>query len=83
MAIYRLLQNSAFGLDNIGRMVAAYESALKQLGLRAGVSPLNETIAQYVIEIAQTGEKDPAQMCRAAIERLAQNIERLAQKNGK
>lgn len=70
MALYRLLQNSAFGPDDIQLMVTAYESALRQLGLRGGVDPVNEIIARLIVEVAQTGEKDPKAMCAAALSRI-------------
>jgi hypothetical protein len=69
MAIYRLLQNSAFGPDDIKRMVAAYERALVLTRLNRD-DPATETVAQYVIEIAQTGEKDSEMICALALKRF-------------
>ena len=62
MAIYRLLQNSAFGPDEIERMTTAYEDALRVLGLSDRADPLTEILAKKIIEIAQTGERDPAKI---------------------
>jgi hypothetical protein len=70
VAIYRILEKSGFGPDEIRRMTDAYEAALKQRGLQRN-DPLTETIARHIIEIAQTGEKDPARICALALERLA------------
>jgi hypothetical protein len=70
VAIYRLLQRSAFGPEDTKRMGDAYERALTELGIKDRNDPLTETVAQYIIEIAQTGEKDPARICTLAIERL-------------
>jgi hypothetical protein len=70
VAIYRILQNSGFGPDEIQRMTAAYEAALKELRLDRN-DPLTETIAKHIIEIAQTGEKDSAKICALALERIA------------
>jgi hypothetical protein len=72
VAIYRILQKSGFGPDEIQRMTDAYEAALKQRGLRRD-DPLTETIARHIIEIAQTGEKDSARICALALERLARS----------
>lgn len=71
MAIYRLLQNSAFQPDDIKRMADAYERALilLHLGDRRD-DPLTETVAQYIIEIAQTDEKDSETICAIALQRL-------------
>jgi hypothetical protein len=70
MAIYRLLQNSAFDPDDIKRMTEAYERALVVLGLADRNDPFTETVAQKIIFVAQTGEKDPERICALAIEQL-------------
>lgn len=59
MAIYRLLQQSAFGPEEIDRLVTAFEDSLRALKLADRSDPLTETIAKKLIEIAQTGERDP------------------------
>lgn len=71
MAIYRLLENSAFEPEGIKRLEAAYELALVQLGLKDRNDPLTETIARLVIEVAQTGEKDHETICALALSRLS------------
>jgi len=70
VAIYRLLQKSAFGPEDTKRMADAYELALASLGLRDRNDPLTEIIAQHIFEIAQTGEKDPKRICVLAVERI-------------
>ena len=67
MAIYRLLQKSAFGPEEIERMTTAYEDALRVLGLTDRSDPLTEILAKKIIEIAQTGERDPARICANAV----------------
>lgn len=62
MAIYRLLQKSAFGPEEIERMTTAYEDGLRVLGLTDRADPFTEILAEKIIEIAQTGERDPAQI---------------------
>ena len=59
MAIYRLLQRSAFGPGEIGFMTTAYEDALRVLGISNRTDPTAEIVAKKVIEIAQTGERAP------------------------
>ena len=59
MTIHRLLQHSAFNHDDIDRMVAAYEHCLDALGLADRSDPVTELIARQIIEITQTGERDP------------------------
>jgi len=70
MAIYRLLQKSAFGPEDTKRMGAAYELALVQLELKDRDDPLTESIAKFIVEIAQTGEKDPGMICARALSLL-------------
>jgi hypothetical protein len=71
MAIYRLLQNSAFEPDDIKRMSDAYERALILLGLDNRRDDLmTETVAQHIIEIAQTGETNADLICARALKRL-------------
>lgn len=67
MAIYRLLQKSAFGPEEIERMTTAYEDALQVLGLTDRADPLTEILAKKIIEIAQTGERDPAKIRAKAV----------------
>ena len=70
VAIYRLLQQSAFEPDDVKRMCDAYEASLVELGLADRIDPLTEIIAKYIVEVAQTGEKDAKRICRLAMARL-------------
>ena len=67
MAIYRLLQKSAFGPEEIERMTTAYEDALRVLRLTDRTDPMTEILAKKIIEIAQTGERDPARIRAKAV----------------
>ena len=67
MALYRLLQNSAFGPDEIERMTTAYADALRVLELVDRTDAITEIVAKKVIEIAQTGERDPLRIRARAI----------------
>ena len=51
-------------------MVAAYEQAWHRLHLQSRQDPIPEMVAKQIIEIAKTGEKDPARVCTLAIEKL-------------
>jgi hypothetical protein len=68
VAIYRLLQNSGFGPEDIERMTTAYEKMLVLLGLKDRSDPMTEIVAKRVIEVAQTGEKDPDLICALILE---------------
>lgn len=70
VAIYRLLQQAAFGPEEIDRLVTAFEDSLRALKLQDRTDPLTETIAKKLIEIAQTGERDPRRLRRRALEAL-------------
>jgi hypothetical protein len=70
VAIHRLLQNSVFGPDEVTRMAAAYEHVLKALGLADRNDPVTELVAKKIIEVARTGEVDPARISALAIKAL-------------
>lgn len=70
LAIYRILQNSPLGPEEIARLSSAYEQALHTIGVQDRNDPLTELIARKIIEIGQTGLKDPATICLRAIEEL-------------
>ena len=76
MAIYRLLQRQAFDPEAVECLTAAYEAALKLLRISNTDDPITETIAQRIIEIAQTGVRDPAKLCAAALKRLRRSLVR-------
>jgi type II secretory pathway component PulF len=62
MAIYRLLQKQVFDPDDVRLMCAVYEDVLKGYGLIERTDPLTELIAKTVIEMVQSGERDPARL---------------------
>jgi hypothetical protein len=70
MAMYRLLQNVPLGPDEIGRLVTAYEQTLVALGLSNRSDPLTNMVAQKIIELGQTGIRDPLQISALAIKAL-------------
>jgi len=70
VAIYRLMQGAAFGPEEIERLAAAYEAALEMLHLANRTDPVTEVIAKRVIEVAQTGVTDPAEICAEPIKNI-------------
>ena len=70
MAIYRLLQHSAFMPEDIAPIVAAYEDCLRILKLTNRADPFTEIIAKAVFEIAQTGVRDPVHLREFALKQI-------------
>jgi hypothetical protein len=70
MAIYRLLQQTAFSPEDITLLVKAYEDCLAALKLPNEVTPRTETVAKAVIEIAQTGIRNPGEICARVMDRI-------------
>jgi hypothetical protein len=71
VAIYRILQNSPLGPEDLRRLTDAYEHTLRALSVKDRNDPLAEFIAKKIIEIGQTGLKDPVQISARAIQELA------------
>jgi hypothetical protein len=71
MAIYRILQNSPLSPEDISRLVTAYEATLKALGLTDRTDPITDLVARKIIEIGQTGVRDPQQISRRAVTDLS------------
>jgi hypothetical protein len=70
MAIYRLLRNSPLKPEEISRLEAAYEQALRTLCVKERDDPLTEMIAKKIIKIAKTGIHDPTQIAARVIKEL-------------
>ena len=71
MAIYRLLRNTALG--ETGHLIAAYELTLRALDVVDRNDPLTSMIAKKVLEIGETGLKDPAEISKRAVKLLRLN----------
>ena len=67
MAIYRILQNSPLSPEDISRLVDAYEATLKALELADRSDSITELVARKIIEIGQTGVRDPLEISRLAV----------------
>jgi hypothetical protein len=62
MPILRLLEHLQLDADDVTRLVSAYEETLRVLRLVDRADPIAELVARKVIEIGQTGVRDPAQI---------------------
>jgi hypothetical protein len=69
MAITDYCKTLRWGLSS--RLEAAYEQTLRTTGLKDRGDPIIEMIAKKIIEIAQTGVRDPAQISMRAIKESA------------
>ena len=58
MTMHRLIQSLSFDQDDIERLVAAYEEALRTLHISDRDDPINEVIAQRIVEGARAGVLD-------------------------
>ncbi len=70
MTIHRFLENTPLEPEDVERLVSAYEKALRALSLKGRDDPLTELVAKKVIEIGQTGVRDPLQISQLAIKQL-------------
>ena len=71
MSIYRLLTNTPLG--ETGHLIAAYELTLRALDVVDRNDPLATMIAKKVLEIGETGLKDPAEISKRAVKLLRFN----------
>jgi hypothetical protein len=66
--MHRLIQNLAFNQNDIERLVN--EEALRTLHISDRDDPINEVIAQRIIEGARAGVRDPHDLCKMAVKDL-------------
>lgn len=70
MAIYRLLQNSPLGPEEIAILTDAYERTLRALNLVDRNDPIIERVARKVIELAQRGVREAKQLSALTLKEL-------------
>jgi len=70
MPIYRLLQNSPLGPEEIAVLTDAYERTLRKLDLVDRTDPITELIARKVIELGQRGVREANQLFELTIKEL-------------
>ena len=66
-----LKDDHSFGPEDIAKMSAAFESALRELGLADRSDPGATAVAKLIIEFAKVGERDPAQLSALALKELS------------
>jgi hypothetical protein len=71
MAIYRLLQQSAFGPEELSKLGAAYERTLEALGLTDRNDPMTEMVARKLLAIHEAGVCDAVGLSQRAVQELA------------
>jgi hypothetical protein len=70
MAIYRLLQNSPLGPEEISILTNAYERTLRKLCLVDRNDPVTELVARKIIDLAQRGVREAKKLSEMAIKEL-------------
>ena len=77
MALYQLLRNEteipeggSFTPEDVVVLGTAYEAILVVLRLDDRSDPITEIVATKVIEVFQSGERDPLQICNRTIKEL-------------
>ena len=71
MPIHRLLENHAFGPDEIRVLTFAFDDVLRKLDLADRADPVTEVVARKIIELAQQGERDPIRLSERAVRALS------------
>jgi hypothetical protein len=70
MHITPFLRDQPFDQEAIEVMSTAFLCACKRLGLNDRDDPLNGVVAKRIIELAQTGERNPITLCVLAVKGL-------------
>ena len=70
MPIYRYIKEAAYGPDEARVLGEAYESSLHALRLVDRTDPVTELVAKKILEIWQTGERDPHRIAALAFQEL-------------
>ena len=59
---------SSFDPEDIAKLSAAFEAALRKLGLADRSDPAAMAVAKLIIEFAKAGERDPERLCARALQ---------------
>ena len=70
MTIYRLLENTTFGPEEIERLVKAYEQTLRALGLIDRSDPITLLVAEKIITVGRFGIEDPAEISKLVLKEV-------------
>ena len=68
--ILRLLHGRVFEPEVVNAMVAAFEDTLRELKLANREDPIVQRVATIIIECAERGMRDPAEMRDCALEAI-------------
>jgi hypothetical protein len=60
--------DGSFGPEDIALLGAGLESALKKLDITNRNGPVTTLVANLIIQLARTGERDPSRLAKRAIE---------------
>ena len=71
MPIKRLLAGYQLEPEELEILTAAFNRALRSLGVVDRNDPLTELIAREIIEIGATSVRDPVEICKIAFKRLS------------
>ena len=69
------LQNGTFDSDGTRVMGEAYDKARKMLHDKGQPDVVQEVIARRIVEVAMTGERDPDQLAKRALQAFGIGIE--------
>jgi hypothetical protein len=70
MAIYKLIQNTAFEPKDIERLVTAHEQTLRALRLKDRSDPITQLVAEKIIAVGRLGIEDPAEISKLALSEM-------------
>jgi hypothetical protein len=73
MSIIPFLQTKAFDAEITTAMGTAFDKVCEKLGLNPTPGPFTESVAKVVIELAQTGERDPDRLYALAMEQFGKS----------
>jgi hypothetical protein len=71
MTIHKFLPKTAFGPEEIERLVTAYHLTLRAFNLANRDDPTTRRIAKKIIEISRTGIEEPELISQLTIEELS------------
>jgi hypothetical protein len=66
-----LPDSHSFDPEDIAKMSAAFEAALRKLGLADRSDPAAMAVAKLIIEFAKAGERDPERLFALALQQLS------------
>ena len=70
MPIHRLLEQLAFGPEDVAVLVNAFEAGLSDLGVDDRRDPTALLLAKRIVQFAQEGERDPIKLRHIALKSM-------------